>query len=84
MTVYVDQARNRFRHMVMSHLLADTIEELHTMADRIGLARRWFQPGSTPHYDVCQAYRERAIRAGAKVIGRRDLVVLIRAWRSAT
>lgn len=82
MTVYVDQSRIRYRYMVMSHMLADSVSELHAMADRIGLSRRWFQPGSTPHYDVCQQYRERAIRAGAIVVGRRGLIEIIQRLRA--
>jgi hypothetical protein len=29
--------------MVMCHMLADTSAELHEMADRIGIARKWFR-----------------------------------------
>lgn len=51
------------------HLQADTPDELHAFADRIGLRREWFQ--STPgrpekdHYDLTRARRELAIRLGA-------------------
>jgi len=34
------------------HLTADTLDELHAEAARIGLQRRWFQSGRHPHYDV--------------------------------
>lgn len=87
MTVYVDVSRYPYRRgvrrMVMCHMLADTIDELHTMADRIGVARKWFQPTSWPHYDICKSSRELAIAAGAKVVSSRELVRLIRAWRAA-
>ena len=43
MAVYVDDMRANFGRMKMCHMIADTIDELHTMADRIGVARRWFQ-----------------------------------------
>jgi len=67
--------------MLMSHLLADSLDELHAMADRIGLKRRWFQGHGTPHYDICQQYRQRAVECGVVVIDRRQLVELIRRLR---
>lgn len=56
-----------------SHLSADTIGELHSFADRIGLRRSWFQArrslcrGGCPHwhYDVTDTKRRAAIAAGA-------------------
>ena len=81
MSVYVDMARNRYGRMLMSHMVADTLDELHAMANAIGIERRWFQSGSTPHYDICQAKRILAIEHGAKVIDRRNLVTIIRRLR---
>lgn len=52
MAVYVDHARNSFGRMLMCHMVADGIEELLMMYERIGLARRHFQPGSFPHFDL--------------------------------
>jgi len=54
--------------MIMCHMLADTVDELHAMADKIGLKREWYQPKSIPHYDVCQAKRRLAIKNGAHII----------------
>lgn len=83
MPVYVDKAVNPYRRMRMSHLLADTLDELHAMAARVGLKREWFQDaGKTPHYDLCQAKRRLAIAAGAVEIDRRQTVQVIRAWRA--
>lgn len=68
MTVYVDDMRARFGRMVMCHMLADTDEELHAMADAIGVARRWWQsPAKTSgsHYDIALTKRAAAVAAGA-------------------
>ena len=83
MAVYVDKARHPYRGMIMCHMLADTLDELHAMADQIGIDRRHFQILSTPHYDVCQAKRRLAVQAGAVEIERREVAALIKRWRSA-
>jgi hypothetical protein len=81
MSVYVDKARNRYGRMFMSHMIADTVEELHAMAVMVGLKRSWFQVHSSPHYDLCQEKRALAIRLGAFEVDRRQLVDLIRKRR---
>ena len=52
-----------------SHLTADTTDELHVFAARLGLPRRAFQtkPGKPAfdHYDVTDELRERAMALGA-------------------
>lgn len=58
-------ARGGVRVYKMSHMIADTDEELHAMADRIGVARRWFQGD---HYDVTMTKRAEALKAGAVAI----------------
>ncbi len=78
MNVYVDKARNQFGRMIMCHMLADTVVELHDMAQRIGLKHEWFQPLSRPHYDVSKAKRAEAIKAGAVELDRRELVAMMR------
>jgi hypothetical protein len=60
--VYVDDMRARFRDHIMCHMVADTEAELHAMAERIGIARRWYQGD---HYDVTLERRARAVALGA-------------------
>lgn len=75
MSVYVDNATNRYGRMRMSHMVGDTTEELLAMADTIGVARRWLQHAGTlkEHFDICQSKRALAIRAGAIPITQREL-----------
>ncbi|MEH1786919.1 MAG: DUF4031 domain-containing protein [Nostoc sp.] len=47
------------------HLTADTIEELHQMAEGIGLKKTYFQNKSVPHYDLIPSKRRLALKHGA-------------------
>ena len=65
----------------MCHMLADTLEELHAMADRIGVARKHYQgppKTTTPHYDICKAKRALAVKCGAVEVTTRELVAVRR------
>jgi len=66
-----------------AHLCADTLEELHAFAARIGLRREWFQEKSSPHYDLTAALYAFARRLGAVVLDRRTLVARLQANREA-
>ena len=76
MAVYVDDARIRWRGRVWSHMVADTPEELHRAAGRLGIGRgRAQDKGRTLHYDLPEHLRERAIELGvAEPIHWRDMV----------
>lgn len=89
MTVYVDDmhkiSMGKYGRMKMSHMIADTIDELHDMAEKIGIQRKWFQcppRASYPHYDICIAMRKKAIEIyGAKEVTMKELVKIIQAKR---
>lgn len=71
MTVYVDDAVHLWRGRRWAHLMADTLDELHGMAERLEIPRRAFQnKTSGAHYDVPSELRERAIALGAVPISR--------------
>lgn len=76
--VYIDDARNPYGRMLMSHMVADEPSELHSMAESIGLKRKWFQDTRHPHYDVCQHKKRMAIELGAKEVTTKRLVGVIR------
>jgi len=65
MPVYVDDMFAPFRGMLMSHLTADTVEELQNFAGKLGLKPEWFQDKRVPHYDVAKSTRLKAIKLGA-------------------
>jgi hypothetical protein len=95
MTVYVDDAhipatvRNgRARHTsTWCHLFADTQDELHAFAARLGLRRCYFQPGpargdGSPspywHYDLTAGKRQQALRLGARAVTWHQSIQIIR------
>lgn len=83
MTVFVDSARNALGRMKMCHMIADTLAELHDMAEKIGMKREWFQEGASfPHYDVSLTRREKAVRLGAVELERRGIALKIRELRN--
>jgi hypothetical protein len=71
MAVYVDDAFIEWRGRRWCHLQADSTEELHQFALRLGLRPEWFQtrPGrpDRDHYDITDSMRERAIALGAQM-----------------
>lgn len=85
MSVYVDDMRAPFGRMIMCHMLATTDEELHAMADKIGVARRWHQKAGTPHshYDICLTKRALAVKLGAIEIERAGVAAIIRQKRES-
>lgn len=64
----------RWRHDRVSHLLADSVGELHAFADRVGIPRCWFHNGSRPHYDLTPAWFQVALNEGAVCMERREFV----------
>lgn len=71
MPVYVDDMYKspvgEFGKMKMSHLIADTRDELLKMVDKIGVQQKWIQyPGTAhEHFDICLSKRKLAIQNGA-------------------
>lgn len=80
MAVYVDLMKAPFLHMKMSHMVADSKDELLAMADKIGVQRKWIQDEDTPkeHFDISQSKRHLAIEAGAIVVGNLEMARMLR------
>lgn len=86
MAVYVDKMKTPHRGMIMCHMIADDVEELHAMAARLGLKREWFQLSNrgVPHYDICQSKKALALRYGAQELGRRAYLEVARRFYEDT
>lgn len=96
MAVYVDEIRtirpaddkpqaqrngNRWCHMT-----ADTEDELHAFAVRLGLKRAWYQVGGRKayhwylsHYDLVPSKRALAVKLGAQEVSLREMAERFRA-----
>ena len=75
--VYVDNYRQKWGRLIMSHMMADTEAELDAMALAVGLRLTWKQPAKgkrPPHFDLCESKRRQAIHLGAVPISCFDLV----------
>jgi hypothetical protein len=98
MTVYVDdmylypmgQFKRGPRTYKMSHMVSDAgDEELHVMAAKIGVARKWFQckrglvDDPDNHYDIAMSTRIKAVLEGAVEVTMRELSFGVRARRMA-
>jgi len=93
MTVYVDDMHTtpmgQFktpsgRVYKMCHMVADTTAELLTMADQIGVARRWLQKAGShhEHFDIAMSKRALAVQLGAVEITMSQLGRIVRAKRT--
>jgi len=75
--VLVDEPIWPFRGRLWCHLVSDTsYDELHDLAQRLGIPRRGFQGD---HYDVPAELRAEAIALGAQPVSGRDLITRLRA-----
>ena len=82
--VYVDNMRIPFGRMRMSHLMADTPEELRETAEKLGLARYIQRPGTPKeHLDVSDSKRKEALRMGAVPMDSRQMVQIVQNKRDA-
>jgi hypothetical protein len=84
MAAYVDPVRHypgaRWRIKHWCHLTADTRDELHALAARIGRRRETFQEHPYRwHYDLTPDERAAAVDLGACEVTTRDLVRTMRA-----
>ena len=91
MAVYLDDWQQRARLGPVddrwSHLVADTDDELHAFAARLGMRRAWFQTNARrphqAHYDVPERSRADALGLGAVPVTWRQVGRMMRDRRRA-
>ena len=87
MAVYVDdmylhpmgEYKRGNRTYKMSHIVADTREELLAIMKTIGVDPRWIQAKGTykEHFDIAMSMRALAVKAGAVEVGMKQLVRMV-------
>lgn len=68
--IYIDSLREctpkkGWRWTSSCHMFADSEEELHEFAKKIGMKKEWFQDKKLPHYDLTATRRQLALSMGA-------------------
>lgn len=80
--VYVDEAtwkKGSGGRKSYAHLVADTYEEMHEFAEKIGIKPHFFHRNTKyPHYDISGEQRDLALQNGASSISSKDLVKICR------
>ena len=80
MTVYVDKSEwtrstSKNPRKLYSHMVADTLDELHEFALKIGVKRHFFHRSSACyHYDITAEQQLKAIEHGAVLEETRELL----------
>jgi hypothetical protein len=70
------------RYTRFCHLLADTRDELHALADDLGFPRRFFQDHPWRwHYDLPEHLRPDAVALGAREVTMHEVGALLRRRR---
>lgn len=65
---------DRKRHLVC---LPYSVDNLHTMADALGIGRHWYHTTPYPHYDIPKK-RIAEIEAKCKIVSSKDIVRICR------
>lgn len=65
---------DELRHLVC---ISYSIENLHRMAEELGIKRCWFHAGNHPHYDIPKR-RVAEIRARCEVVSPRETLRIIK------
>lgn len=74
-----------YGRMKMSHMVADTHDELIDMVKHIGVDEKWIQKAGLPdeHFDICESKRTLAVQHGAVSVSMSDIGRIIRDKRNS-
>jgi hypothetical protein len=76
--VFVGERKYKYRNMYMSHMIADSLEELHNMGNLLNIDKKHFQNKKhKPHYDICQSKKQKAIKNGVLLINDREIIKIL-------
>ena len=79
MAVYLDKMKYRWRDKYWTHMVADSIDELHIFAKLIGVKCEYFDKNDIhPHYDINMMQVQIALINGARFIERRELIEVVK------
>ena len=73
--VYIDNALISFNGQLWCHMMADSLDELHSFAAYIGVSSNWFhKDASYPHYDITIQTKQNALCLGATAVDRKQII----------
>lgn len=77
--IFVDDAAIPYKGKLRYHLAADSLDELHEFAAKIGVKKCWYHNHRlVPHYDVNETQRLTAIDNGAVPMGTKEIILRAR------
>lgn len=59
-----------------AHMVAETLDELHTFAQQIGVKKHFFHRGNKPHYDISVEQHAKALENGATEVSSKQIVAI--------
>lgn len=78
--IYIDKPK-KYNNIAYSHMISETLTELHQFAEKIGIPRRMFHNPigkNKPHYDVKEEYFANVIEQGAILTDSKKIVNILK------
>jgi len=78
--IYIGTREYKYGRMLMSHMVSDSLDELHAFAEHIGVDKKHFQnKKDKPHYDICKAKKIKALTMfGVKEVDDKQIVLVLK------